>query len=291
MQFQTEDIVILFFLQKYNFLTISQAARVAPHRHRVTIAKRLLTMQQMGYIDYFGDTRIGFERVPKVYYIKEKGYELLLDNQLEPVMLGNFKKKNSPSWSPIFKHRLQLVDVFLSLEMSIKNYPDLELVKVFMDYNHTPEGKCETTDFVSNEQTPENKIVPDGAFVLRNDRKDTAALYFIELDKGTESIISKIAPNDRQNTIYAKMKKYDRYLTSGNFNQKYSPYGDFPVFTLLFITTSPTRIENIRKKVLALPKNLHQYYLFGTYEEVKDDFFTESWKIRDVEDIEGHTVI
>ena len=40
----------------------------------------------------------------------------------------------------------------------------------------------ETTDFVAEEEISENKIVPDGAFIIENLTSNKRALFFLEMD-------------------------------------------------------------------------------------------------------------
>ena len=160
-----------------------------------------------------------------------------------------------------------------------------------MDYNRTDTGQCETTDFISHDKQPENKIVPDGAFIIKSHNTGNTGLFFLEMDKGTETITSRIAPNDRTNTLYNRFDKYDKYLQSGNFSHKYSDYGEFSAFKLLFVTDKPRRINNIREKVSDLPEALHKFYFFNNFEAVKENFLNSGWLSRDNEDDKGYMVL
>ncbi len=292
MQYQQDDLMILFYLQRYGFLSIKQAIKCTDlNRHRDSISRRLLLMQRASLIDSFGNIRYGFTKAPKIYYIMQKGFDLLLENRIPSEMLGKFKLRNKTKWSPVFEHRLNVVDIFLSLEIALKKREELELVKLFMDYNRLENGQCETTDFINSERVPENKIVPDGAFIIKSHNTGNTALFFVEMDKGTETILSRLTPNDRTNTLYNRLNKYDKYLQGGNFSDKYSEWGEFAVFRLLFITDKPARVNNIREKTSTLPEDLHQFYFFNNLENVKEDFLNETWKSRDIEDEKGYRVI
>ena len=104
----------------------------------------------------------------------------------------------------------------------------------------------ETTDFVAAEETPENRIIPDAAFVLENVETRRRGLFFLEMDMATERIVTRIT-HDRRVTLRYKIEQYDRYLTGGRFAETYKGCGEFRHFTLLFVTYGDERIDNIRR--------------------------------------------
>ena len=113
------------------------------------------------------------------------------------------------------------------------------MVKTFLEYRRMKRGNHivrETTDYVGKEETTENRIVPDAAFIMENIETKKRALFFVEMDMATERIVSLIT-RDSRITLYYKISQYDRYLKSLRYMQTYAAYGEFRFFTLLFITT------------------------------------------------------
>ena len=108
----------------------------------------------------------------------------------------------------------------------------------------------ETTDVVAADETPENRIIPDAAFVLENLNSGRRGLFFLEMDMGTERIVSRIS-RDPRITLHFKMQQYDRYLQSGRFVQTYRPWGEFRFATVLFVTNSKARVDNIRHEIIS----------------------------------------
>jgi hypothetical protein len=148
----------------------------------------------------------------------------------------------------------------------------------------------ETTDFVAAEETPENRIIPDAAFVLENLQSGRRALFFLEMDMGTERIVSLIS-RDPRITLHFKMQQYDRYLQSGRFVQTYRQWGEFRSAMVLFVTNSEARVDNIRRQMLDLPATLHPYYRFNTYERAAADFLNADWKMRSPDDDRGYMLV
>jgi Replication-relaxation len=130
----------------------------------------------------------------------------------------------------------------------------------------------ETMDFVANDEVSENKLVPDAAVVLENCETNRRRLYFLEIDMGSERIVSRSA-GDTRSTIKYKFGQYDRYLHSRRYAQTYGAYGEFRSFNLLFVTQSGERIDNIRREIQDFPQNHAAYYRFATFDAAMDDFF------------------
>jgi hypothetical protein len=172
-------------------------------------------------------------------------------------------------------HRIKIIDLFLPLETAIAPFEYLELVKVFFSFRrHEKTLQRETTDVVND-----IRIVPDGAFILKNHQTGNTGLFFIECDLGTERLTAPKS-RDQRSTIKGKLELYDRYLTSGKFASTYQDYGQFRSFLLLFVTPSEERIWNIRQACKQFSPQLHQYYRFATFPLAEANFQGDIWYSR-----------
>ncbi|MEO5987746.1 MAG: replication-relaxation family protein [Candidatus Eisenbacteria bacterium] len=89
---------------------------------------------------------------------------------------------------------------------------------------------------------------PDAVFALT--RAERSALFFLELDRGTEVLSSA------QHGVGKIVRFYLRYLLSGGFERYRADFGvghDFRAFRLLFVTTTRERLENIRRSCGRIP--------------------------------------
>jgi len=284
--FSTTAILGLFYIQRYRFLTIDQYARISM-MNRKTASNKLCSYEHHGLLGHFGNTGMGGGmKTPKVYFLTRKGWEILVrESDIPQEIIGNYKEvKVESKWSPQMYHRLRTVDLMISVEVAVRNRPNLNLVKTFLEYKFMKRGTHltrETTDFVAQEEITENRIIPDAAFVLENIETKKRALFFIEMDMATERIVSYIT-RDNRITLHHKISQYDRYLKGGRYRQTYSNYGEFRYFTLLFVTLTEQRVENIRQEMYDLPAELSTYYRFTTYEKAIGDFLGMIWKARAV---------
>jgi hypothetical protein len=275
----------LFFIQRYRFLTITQFARASGLTSAVHAGEVLRALELHGLLGHFGHVRIpGHGKTPKAYYLKRRGWELLRrESDIPDELIGSFVEAHlEASWSPQMYHRLRLIDLIIALEIGVRSRPHLNLVRTLVEYRRTKKaGRIarETTDFVASDETPENRIIPDAAFVLENVETGKRGLFFLEMDMATERIVTQIS-HDRRITLRYKLEQYDRYLTGGRFAQTYASLGEFRHFTLLFVTYGEERIDNIRRAMADLPAELHAFYRFNTFETAHADFFAAQWKSR-----------
>jgi hypothetical protein len=105
-------------------------------------------------------------------------------------------------------------------------------------HSEVPVSHRETTDFVDGEETSETKLVPDAAFIMENIETGKRARFFVEMDMGSERIISHHR-RDHQITLHYKLAQYDRYLESLRYCETYKEYGEFRSFTLMPPSQSP----------------------------------------------------
>ena len=275
----------LFFIQRYRFLTIDQYARIAG-MNRNTASHQLCNFERHGLLGHFGNTGLaaGYGKTPKVYFLTRKGYALLSrESDIPPELLGPHKAiKVESRWSPQMYHRLRTVDLMISAEEAVGRRPQLAMVQTFLEYRlvkRGPQISRETTDFVSVQETAENRIIPDAALIVENRETGRKGLFFIECDQATERITTHLRYHRKQ-TLHFKFEQYDRYLTGGRFANTYSAYGEFGFFTLLFVTLGLQRVENIRAELHDLPDDLAHYYRLTTFEQAMGDFFGPIWKSR-----------
>jgi hypothetical protein len=292
----TEAVAIgFFFIYRYRFLTIDQFARIAS-LNRTTASHQLCFGELHGFLRACGNARLaGHGKTPKLYYLTRKGFELLREeSDIPQELLGGFKAiKMETSWSSHMAHRLRTIDALISAECAVRKRPHIAMVKPFLDYCKRKRGDSlvgETTDYVAAEETAENKIIPDAAFILENIQSKKRVLFFLEMDMATERITSLLARGDKFSLHY-KFAQYDRYLKSLRYNQTYKEYGDFRNFTLLFITLTATRIAHIRRELQDLPEESGDYYRFATFEAAMGDFFAPIWQSRVASDTQLYPLV
>jgi hypothetical protein len=280
-------------MHKYRMLSIPQFARISglSYKHAAEV---LLDLERRGVIGFLGYTNIpGQGKTPKVYYLKKRGFSYLVSEVDFPLEEhGPFREVSQElAWTPQMYHRLRILDCFIALEMAVRGRHYLELVDIRLEYRRRKGTiERETADYVNERHVSESRIIPDGAFVLGNLQTGRRGLLLLEMDMGTERITVR-SSSDRRATIRGKFEQYDRYLNSGRFAENYADIDDFRFFTLLFVTLTWERIENIRSAVSDLQNELHAYYRLTALDAALDDFVGPVWLSRDSKDTVRYALV
>lgn len=267
-------------LQRYRLLSFVQFAKASGLA--VSHVRGLLRLlERKGYLGAIGNTGLrGGAKSPKLYYLTRQGYALLCEaGGFAAHEIGGFVRPHTGTrWSPVMAHRMAVVDMLLAVEVGAAQLSDYRLVATFHEYRRK-QGRPETSDLVCDTAATQERIVPDAGFVLENQSQQTRGLFLIEIDRGTERIVSH---RPQAYSIADKFRLYERYLRGGRFRKSYAAYGDFGFFTLLFVSTSATRIENCRDMSKVLDPALHPYFRLGVFKNVVRNPFSPVWLCRDV---------
>lgn len=125
------------------------------------------------------------------------------------------------------------------------------------------------------QENTEISHTPDGVFALERDEKK--ALFFLEIDRGTEVISSG------DNGVLKALKFYTQYLIQGKYQRFAQDFGTdrFKGFRALFVTTSNSRIANIRASASAagLNENALGFIWLSTFDKTNSEgILASSWE-------------
>ena len=234
----------------------------------------LLRLKRQGLLGSFGNTGIrGYGKTPKLYFLAKHGHRLLAEElEAQGRTPPPYRQINvSARWSPLMFHRIDTLDVMAAVERDCCKLANYRLVGALVEYRREKVGgrlRKETTDYVAEPRSPENKIVPDAGFALEHLPTGKRALFLVEVDCGTMRHETSIEDSEVA-TFTAKLAQYDRYLASGRIANRHPRLGSFTGFHLLVITTSNRRIHNMRAAAGSLSPDFHRYYRFSTLTTVR----------------------
>lgn len=273
---------VLLSIYKYRFLTVTQIQRLH-FPSMQTAYRRIRQLRGQGLLVDF--------RIPNidelVLAVGRKGIaEIGALLGVEQSELRWTDTKNKPRDYYFMRHFLAINDfrIQLSLECEASG---LRLLGFIPDYfgERTKAGGTVKyiRDVVCDIETsrPEISHTPDGVFAL--ERNGKAALFFVEVDRGTEGI------SDPEKGVLKAIRFYAQYLLNG----KYQRYADdfksdqFKGFRTLFVTTSDARVKNIRKVVseIDIPPKARLFVWLTTFEAIyKEGLFAPVWLSSDVAD-------
>ena len=271
----------LLAIHRFRLLTVAQFARVSKLNAEYA-REKLRELERKRFLGSIGNVGLrGGSKAPKLYFLNRSGHVAMLEaTGLDETMVGKFVRPHTSTlWSPIMAHRVGTIDLLVAAETGLCDAPEYRLVQTLHEYRRVKIGSTwvpETADQVVFDV--DGRIVPDGAFVIENTQSGKRGLYFVECDRGTERITTA---QEAAYSITDKFETYERYLRGGRFAEKYQRFGSFSFATVLFVTTSPARIDAIRAASARLDKRLHGYFLLTSMEEAMADFFGAHWRSRD----------
>ncbi len=242
------DVEILRFLNQYRYLRTGQIKSLAfPENKTVQSARRRIRyLYHHMYIHRIQPLiRVGESQSGETaYFLAGKGIELLesLGEKIIPYPHSNSRKHL------FLQHALELSDFRIYLHEALNDHPKAELHRFIGDHELKSHLKKEKG---SERYRLYQKLIhpitkehyhfhPDGLFILqgRGDLKKYQKLYFVEIDRGTESL-------DR---IRRKVISYNLFNKSAQFKK----FGKFTSFTVLIQTNSEKRALNMRKHLVDL---------------------------------------
>jgi hypothetical protein len=132
---------------------------------------------------------------------------------------------------------------------------------------------CDMTD-----TSRELSHTPDGVFALEKDGR--AALFFVEIDRGTENV------NVAEKGFLKAVAFYLSYWVDGKYNRYGQDFGGkaFNTFRALMVTQSLKRLQNMREAVSAysFPNHQAKRFLWGAVDVTKETMFSPIWQSMDV---------
>lgn len=286
------DLELVLSVYKYRYLSITQA-QVLHFPSAQTATRRIRLLSQGGYLATF--------RVPgvseRLIMLTEKGAEVVAEHLLVPLSdLGLAGVRKKPKDYYFLKHFLAVSDFRISLTRACAERPEVELLGFIPEHLTATSGRGDLHRYirsvVSDVERPRAKIThtPDGVFALKRGPK--TALFFLEIDRGTEVL-------SNPNRGFLKMIRfYLNYLVDGGYHRYQDDFRvsePFNAFRVLTVTTSAKRLENIRTvggRLLFEPAHAKRFLWLATEEVIdKDQVFSPCWASLDPEDEKRYALI
>ena len=231
------DLTLLRMLAKYRYLTVSQVQQ-SFFPSEQTVRRRLRLLDRYDLVTVF-----------RVHGYPERLVGL---GKAGPELLGKMRRSiSSPPTDHYFiRHMVGLNAFWMGLEKTCSDTTGLDLLGFISD-----SAGERTRDGLVRRQLRQDLEVegvrmghtPDGVFALK--QSQSAALFFLEIDRGTE-VIGRV---DRG--VGKICQFYLAFLLSGAYTKNQERFGvsrPFRGFRALLVTTSGRRIQNIREMARGL---------------------------------------
>lgn len=238
------DHELLVSLLKYRYLSTSQVQRLHFPSEQ-TAARRLRLLETAGFVTTF-KTVANSDRLAT---LARRGAEIVAEHLGTPIeALGWDGRREQPKDYQFLKHFLAAADFRITLTQACAIRPELRLLGFIPE--HVVDGaaggdlKKHIRDVSTDAMDPRQKIfhAPDGVFALQ--RGEAGALFFLEIDRGTE-VLSNPARG-----VLKIVRFYLSSLVSGSYQRYQTEFGvaqPFKAFRTLLVVSSAERLQNIRQ--------------------------------------------
>jgi hypothetical protein len=278
-----DDIVIIRQLASHRFLRSTHiAALVGRSLDRTN--DRLSKLFHGGYIDRpraqleYKPTR---GSGPMVYALADLGARLLRDHDGVGIAAAEWSRKNREAGRPFIEHQLEIMDFFVSLQITLKDHEDLkimhpaELVQSFPDQRVSPASPFLLRARVTHQGVWHDiGVVTDLVFGLKF-KDGSRRCFMVEIDRGT-------MPVTRSSMMQTSFEKKMRaYLSAHAVHQHERQFG-WKTFRVLTVTTDDARkrtmIESLRR--IRIPHSPGaSLFFFATREQLgQADALLHDWE-------------
>ncbi|SYZ73724.1 hypothetical protein TRIP_C50005 [Candidatus Zixiibacteriota bacterium] len=287
-KFTVRDSALLVDLYKHRFLTISQLQRLH-FPSMQTAYRRLRLLKEVGLAASFMVANIS----ESIFTVDRKGLEAVaaaLGTEVSDLRLTDIKSK--PRDHFFMRHFLAINDFRIILKQAC-NREKVRLLGFIPDYQGERTERRGIAkyirDVVCDITTERDQVshTPDGVFAL--EKEGRTALFFLEIDRGTEIV------SDNTKGVLKSLRFYTNYLIEGGY-QRYAK--DFRIGTLkgfraLYLTTSKTRLINIRKAAFGLqvPQKAKHFIWLALFQDITSgNLFLPVWRSIDPDDNKVYSI-
>jgi hypothetical protein len=280
---------ILLSVYKHRFLTVSQIQRLH-FPSMQTAYRRVRRLRSQGLLTDFHIPNIE----EAIITIGRKGLvEIAALVGVDQSELRWADTKNKPRDYYFMRHFLAINDFRIRLSLDCEA-SGLRLLGFIPDYfgERTAQGGTAKyiKDVVCDIETSHPGIshTPDGVFALERDGK--AALFFLEIDRGTEVV------SDPEKGVLKAIRFYANYLVDGKYRRYAKDFGteEFKGFRALFVTTTPIRVQNVRHAAssLAVPDKAKLFVWISTFELCEQQGMAQKiWRSVKESDSTGYSIL
>lgn len=260
------DNEMLLSVYQYRYLTTSQIMRLHFPSHR-TAQRRLSALVKNRLLSYFIVPNIA----DRIYMLTTRGAGCVASVVAVPVDELLWSRGTKQPKDYYFMRHFAAISDFRITVTRAAEASSITLLGFIPEHYGAKHASGRVTKYIKDVAfsvaDPKEKIThtPDAVFALEKNGKP--ALFFLEIDRGTETIANPDKGLGKMIRFYEGYAGEDKYR---GYSQDFG-CAPFQNFRLLIITTSWKRIENIR---FALGKEgypLHRFFWLTAHNEITEE--------------------
>ncbi len=289
-QITDRDIAVVVSVYKYRYLTGEQIQTLYFPSETIR-NRRLQRLIRHGYIKPFEILNIPV----RLFRLTKKGADLVaytLEVPLEDLLWKPNTK--DPKDYYFMRHFVATNDFRITLTRACESRDDLDLRGFIPEHYGAKHLSGKVTKYIKDLAfdiyDPREQIshTPDAVFCLGKD--DRSALFFLEIDRGTEAL------SNRDKGVLKMIRFYLGYAKDRTFAGYAEDFktDPFKTFRVLIVTTSRKRLQNMRSASSALPPDTHQKLRFfwgTTFNNINpSSIFSPIWQSMNSQDEKIYTL-
>jgi len=241
-ELSSRKLELLKSIAEYRVLLTAQVALLNGTRQRAA-EKATQMLRDRGYLTFSHYELEGNRGRPRgVCSLTDRGAELLKKGGLVDVEIANHRMTGEEIVH--VSHELLINWLRIHLLQIDNHIPDLQTEFISATTPFQPlnaDGRPMIADRVSCNDADDG-FIPDGVFSIANEKQNKRLLFFLEVDRSTESIISVQNPVN----ISQKIRSYRSYSQTKGYKRYEKMWmEDLDGFRVLFLTNTPQRKDSI----------------------------------------------
>ena len=274
-KFMQRDQELLVDIYKHRFLTIEQIQRL--HFPSLQTAyRRLRLLKTACYVSAFTVASID----ESIFTLSKQGLQAVGEALgVDRDQLKWTETNAKPRDYYFMRHFLAINDFRITLRLACEA-SGIQLLGFIPDYYGEKTNAGGVTKYIRDvicdiaHEQQEVSHTPDGVFALERNGKQ--ALFFLEIDRGTEVV------SDPDKGVLKSIRFYANYLLEGKYQRYAKDFGtsEFKGFRALYVTTTDIRLANIRQAAGALPVPVKakRFNWITTFKQlIQSTIFTPIW--------------
>lgn len=238
------DLNMLLSIQEFSLLSIKQIEQTNRTSQQMA-RRRIRYLEKHGLVE---TTSRGFGksmgRPEKVVFLSFEGLKYLQHSGMVDKNVS--MEKRSAINSRVVEHQLMLNWIRLCLMQMGHGNGDLS-----MDFL-SPAIHSESYKIGIENKRIGALLIPDGIFSITHNEQNKSLLFFLEVDRGTETLVSK---NPLVKDIRNKIVGYQEIFSAKRYKDFERSFGhDFKGFRSLFVSTSEKRFEQLNRLIRGIPQ-------------------------------------
>jgi hypothetical protein len=277
-----DDVAILQAVYRYRFVRAEDLYRLFPARSPDRLSRRLTLLYRAGYLDRPPAQIDRYKQGGSqflVYGLDTLGARFLKEQRGVSIGSADWRSRNSTYTRENLDHALAVSRFLVDLEVAFRERPNVQVI-TFDEILATAPEKTRSAKSPGSWPVPVQwsggratvYVAPDAIFGLRlvdADEKARRAFYFLEIDRGTMTIVpsERVRQSDAFPHRSTVVRKLCAYADSFRLSLHKEVFG-FERPRVLFVTTSAARAEAMRRAAhdlvvqpLRLPAGM---FLFGS---------------------------